>query len=58
VKILTEADAARNGVGVEWVHIFEAVGRISTALATVDDTTELRRPRDADEDEAANEVRQ
>ncbi len=42
VRILTEADAARNGVGVNWQAVFEAVGKIATSITTIDDTLQLR----------------
>lgn len=42
VRILTEADAARNGVGVSWEMMLEAAGRLATAVTTIDDTLDHR----------------
>ena len=37
VRILAEADAARNGVGVSSEILFESVGKIATAITTISD---------------------
>lgn len=55
VRILTEADAARNGVGVTWEILCEAVGIIARSITTVEDTLDQRVGEARPEERSAND---
>ena len=47
VRILSEADAAENGLLPNWDLVLQAVSRIATSIMTVGDTLDLRTKSEA-----------